>query len=128
MQRIASMKLSASPHLHLRQVQVSTALRTSLCLLAVLLASCATPATPAPIPTEPPTPVPTMTPTPPPFRIIAYATDAVIESLIPYDQLTHINYSFLTPKADGTFNPINNAWKLQQIVLTGHSKNVKVLI
>lgn len=70
----------------------------------------------------------TPTSTPPPFRIVAYATDAIIESLIPYDQLTHINYSFLTPNADGTFNPINNAWKLQQIVATGHARNVKVLI
>lgn len=69
-----------------------------------------------------------MTPTPPPFRIIAYATHAIIESLIPYDQLTHINYSFLTPNADGTFNPITNAWKLQQIVATAHTRNVQVLI
>lgn len=99
-----------------------------LILFAVLLTSCAAPATPAPIPTETATPSPTMTPTPPPFRIIAYATDAVIESIIPYDQLTHINYSFLTPNDDGTFNPINNAWKLQQIVATGHARNVKVLI
>ena len=119
MQRIASMKLSASP---------STALRISLCLLAVLVVACAAPATPAPTPTETPTPLPTMTPTPPPFRIIAYATDAVIDSIIPYGQLTHINYSFLTPIEDGTFNPINNAWKLQQIVATGHENNVKVLI
>jgi len=69
-----------------------------------------------------------MAPTPPPFRIIAYATDGIVEPIIPYDQLTHINYAFLTPKADGTFNPINNGWKLQQIVETGHTKNVKVLI
>ena len=100
----------------------------SLALLAVLLTSCAAPATPLPLPTETATPIPTMTPAPPPFRIIAYATDAVIESIIPYDKLTHINYSFLTPNDDGTFNPINNAWKLQQIVATGHSRNVKVLI
>ncbi len=105
-----------------------------LWLLAVLLTSCATPASPTlsqdetSAPTEHPTPLPTMTPTPHPFRIIAYATDAIIESIIPYDQLTHINYAFLTPNADGTFNPINNAWKLQQIVATGHAQNVKVLI
>jgi GH18 family chitinase len=69
-----------------------------------------------------------MTPAPPPFRIIAYATDGMIETLIPYDRLTHINYSFLTPKADGTFNPIVNGWKLKKIVETGHAKNVQVLI
>lgn len=108
---------------------------SSLCLLAVLLAACAAPATPPTVsedatsePMETTTPVPSMTPTPPPFRIIAYATDAVIDSIIPYSQLTHINYSFLTPLEDGTFNPINNAWKLQQIVATGHANNVKVLI
>jgi GH18 family chitinase len=69
-----------------------------------------------------------MTPIPTPFRIIAYATEGIIESLIPFDQLTHINYAFLTPKEDGTFNPILNSWKLKQIVGTAHAKNVKVLI
>ena len=69
-----------------------------------------------------------MTPAPPPFRIIAYATDGVIETLIPYDRLTHINYSFLTPNADGTFNPIVNGWKLKKIVETGDAKNIQVLI
>lgn len=97
-------------------------------LLAVFLASCSTPATPAPIQADPPTPQQNMTPAPPPFRIIAYATDGVIETLIPYDRLTHINYSFLTPEADGTFNPIVNGWKLKKIVETGHANNVKVLI
>ena len=91
-----------------------------LCLPVVLLVSCSTATVLAPLPT--------MTPTPPPFRIIAYATDRIVESLIPYDQLTHINFAFLTPKTDGTFNPINNGWKLEKIVETGHAKNVKVLI
>lgn len=69
-----------------------------------------------------------MTPAPPPFRIIAYATDSIIENLIPYDKLTHINYSFLTPKDDGTFNSIVNGWKLKKIVENGHKHNVRVLI
>ena len=71
-----------------------------------------------------------MTPTPPPtpFRIVAYATEGIVESLIPYDKLTHINYAFLTPQEDGTFNPLMTAGKLTQIVKTGHAKNVKVLI
>ncbi len=100
----------------------------SLCLLAVLLASCSAPATPS-MPTETSTPIPaTMTPAPPPFRIIAYATDGIIENLIPYEKLTHINYSFLTPKDDGTFNSINNGWKLKKIVENGHKHNVQVLI
>ena len=99
-----------------------------LSLLALVLAACAAPEPSTPFATEPLAPQPTMTPAPPPFRIIAYATDGVIETLIPYDRLTHINYSFLTPNADGTFNPIVNGWKLKKIVETGDAKNVQVLI
>jgi chitinase len=90
-------------------------------MLAFLLISCSAPTA---------TPAPTMTPTPapPPFRIVAYATEGIIEGLIPYEKLTHINYSFLTPKADGTFNTISNGWKLDNIVKNGHQENVKVLI
>jgi len=74
-------------------------------LLAVLLASCSAPAaaTATITPSSIPTVEPTATPATPPFRIIAYATDGIIESIIPYDKLTHINYAFLTPKDDGTF-------------------------
>ena len=90
-------------------------LRASLCLFAVFVASCSAPATPVNPPSETPAPATeaptvTVTPTPPSFRIVAYATDGIIEQLIPYDKLTHINYSFLTPKDDGTFNPIVNGW------------------
>jgi GH18 family chitinase len=71
-----------------------------------------------------------MTPSPAPssFIILAYATDGIIADVIPYDRLTHINYSFLTPKADGTFNPINNAWKLKQIVRAARTHKVRVSI
>ena len=84
----------------------------NLSLLTLLLTSC----------------VPSATPAPEPFRIVAYATEGIIESLIPYDKLTHINYSFLTPKADGTFNQINNGWKLKLIAENAHKQDVKVLI
>jgi len=96
----------------------------SLCLLIVLLASCSTPTSSVS------TATPTMTPAPAssPFIILAYATDGIIADLIPYDQLTHINYSFLTPKVDGTFNSLNNGWKLQQIVKTAHEHDVRVSI
>ena len=93
-----------------------------LSLLALLSASCAPSATPVNIPAL------TTTPVPESFHIVAYATDGIIESLIPYDKLTHINYSFLTPKADGTFNQINNSWKLKLIVENAHKHDVKVLI
>jgi chitinase len=101
-----------------------------LCVLALLLTSCSTAAFPTatPIPSETTTPLPTMTPISSPFKIIAYATDGVVESIIPYDQLTHINYAFLIPNTDGTFAPFSTGSKLAQIVAHGHSKNVKVMI
>ena len=99
-----------------------------LSLFAILLASCSTPATLTNAPAPQPTVTPTSTPVPSLFIILAYATDGIIADIIPYNQLTHINYSFLTPKADGTFNPINNSWKLKQIVATAHQHNVRVSI
>ena len=59
----------------------------SLCLLAVFLASCSAPATPVNPPSETPaaaTQASTVTPAPPSFRVVAYATDGIIEELIPY--------------------------------------------
>ncbi len=94
-----------------------------LCLLALSLTFC----TPQQIPSPSPSPTPSM-PEKKSFRIVAYATDAIIPALIPYGQLTHINYSFLIPNPDGTFAAINNAWKLEQIIATAHSKNVRVSI
>ncbi len=104
--------------------------RASLCLLTVLLASCSAPASPAPTVNEIPSVEPTMTPLPstPSFIILAYATDGIFADIIPFEQLTHINYAFLTPKADGTFNAINNGWKLKQIVRDAHEQDVRVSI
>ncbi len=101
-----------------------------LCLLAVLSTSCSASATPAPGPTATATPQPTMIPSPsaPSFIILAYATEGIFADIIPYDELTHINYAFLTPKADGTFNPIMNGWKLKQIVREASAHNVRVCI
>lgn len=96
-----------------------------LYLVAILVSACSAPGSPIS------GPEPTVTPSPSPasqFIILAYATDGIIADIIPYDKLTHINYSFLTPNADGTFNPIHNAWKLKQIVKDGHEHNVRVSI
>lgn len=103
---------------------------SGLGLIAILLAACSTSATPTPSIAVTSTSEPTVSPspTPSPFIILAYATEGIIAEIIPYDKLTHINYAFLTPKPDGTFNPITNGWKLKQIVSVGHTKNVKVLI
>lgn len=101
-------------------------------LFVVLLTACSTPATPisgTTIPAGPePTVIPSLTPPARPFIILAYTTDGIFADIIPYDKLTHINCSFLTPKADGTFSPINNGWKLKQIVQVGHEHKVKVSI
>ncbi|HLO17013.1 MAG TPA: glycosyl hydrolase family 18 protein [Anaerolineales bacterium] len=70
----------------------------------------------------------TLSPSPSRFIILAYATDSIIVDTIPYEALTNINYSFLTPKAEGTFNPLNNGWKLKQIAKTARQHNVSVNI
>jgi chitinase len=62
------------------------------------------------------------------FRVVAYATDAVIPALVPYDKLTHINFAFLLPNEDGTFRELLNSWKLGELVSLAHQQNVKVLI
>ena len=87
----------------------------TLCLFALSLTFCTPQNSPA-------------MPEKPSFRIVAYATDAIIISLIPYDQLTHINYSFLIPNSDGTFKTLNNSWKFEEIVTAAHEKNVRVSI
>ncbi len=89
----------------------------TLCLLTALLTSCSLMQKSALSPREDNS-----------FRIVAYATDAIIVDLIPYDKLTHINYSFLIPNPDGTFATLNNAWKLQSIVESAPSQNVRVSV
>ena len=62
------------------------------------------------------------------FRVIAYVTDAVVASLIPYDQLTHINYAFLIPNEDGTFQSLLNTWMIGELVSQAHQHDVSVLV
>lgn len=83
------------------------------------------PATPTPLPTLPPTPLPTP---PPPFRVIGYVTDEVIVETIPFAKVTHLNYAFVTPNNDGTFNGVLNGWKLKNVVEMAHAQNVQVLV
>ena len=47
---------------------------------------------------------------------------------IQYNKLTHINYSFVLPNANGSLQPVDQPGKLQQLVSLGHANNVKVLI
>jgi GH18 family chitinase len=61
------------------------------------------------------------------FRVVAYVTDAAVPAVIPYPELTHINYAFLIPNADGTFAQMNS-WMPGELVRLAHQQNVKVLI
>ena len=67
-------------------------------------------------------------PEPPPFRVLAYVTSSIVPETIPYDRLTHINYAFLIPNADGSFAPFANGWKLKKIVTDAHDAGVEVFI
>lgn len=98
-------------------------------LIANLLAACS-PEEPAAPTSQPlaadPTVEPPMTETQ--FRVIAYATASIVPEAIPYDRLTHINYSFLIPNGDGSFAHFGNSWKLVNIVDQAHERGVQVLI
>ncbi len=47
---------------------------------------------------------------------------------IQYGKLTHINYAFALPNANGTLQAVENPSKLSSLVSLGHSNNVKVSI
>jgi GH18 family chitinase len=64
----------------------------------------------------------------PSFRVIGYVTASVIVEQVPFDKLTHINYAFLIPNADGSFAPMANSWKLKFLAEQAHKNDVKVLI
>jgi GH18 family chitinase len=82
------------------------------------------------ISTPSPTPQALATVTPPAvsFRVIGYVTEAVDPQAIQYDKLTAINYAFLIPNPDGSFEPLSNPELLQTIVAQAHAAGVKVLI
>jgi chitinase len=92
----------------------------------LMLSGCSRGGTPALLEKEP-----TMTPEnlPSSFRIIGYAPewDTVVQE-IQFDKLTHINYAFLLPKPDGSFEDLEHPEKLKEIVTEAHKHGVKVLI
>ncbi len=95
--------------------------------LVLALAACAAPVPPpTALPTE--TPMPTPTPVASVFRVVGYVTDAVIVETVPFDLLTHINYAFLVPNDDGTFQPLANRWKIKKLIEQAHQHQVKVVI
>jgi GH18 family chitinase len=106
-----------------------------LAILLLALAGCAAPAPPAMVAKQPtPDPAaPQATATPEaaqtqPFRIIGYFSYGDVVAAVPFDKLTHINYAFLIPNEDGTFQPLINSWKLHDLVEQAHAHGVKVLI
>ena len=103
---------------------ICASLLLGACAVSVPFASPANTITPAPTGT----PMPTSTATPRLFRVIGYATDAMVIETIPFQQLTHINFAFLLPNADGTFAPLNNSWRIKALVDQSHANGVKVLI
>lgn len=99
-----------------------------LILLAPLLVSCARGAGPASTRNPAPETHTRFASVIEPFRIVAYATEGIAENQIPYAKLTHLNYSFLVPNADGSFKPIGNPTNLKKIVAACRSHNVHVSI
>ncbi|MBN2148858.1 MAG: hypothetical protein JW726_15835 [Anaerolineales bacterium] len=93
---------------------------------AILLGACTAPEPTRVTPS--PSPQPSPQPTQQPFRIIGYVTEGVFVDVISFEKLTHINYAFLIPNANGTFEPLANPWKLKQIVESAHAQGVQVLL
>jgi chitinase len=63
------------------------------------------------------------------FKSVGYMPSwAGSATSIQYNKLTHINYAFALPNADGSLRPIENTAKLSQIVQLGHQNNTKVLL
>jgi len=63
------------------------------------------------------------------FRIIGYAADwegPLNPAQLPH--LTHLNYAFLLPNADGSVRDLANPGLLEDLVRQAHEKNVQVLI
>ena len=64
------------------------------------------------------------------FKVIGYLPGRSIDtSKIPFQYLTHINFSFAIPAKDsGYLQPINNADKLRGLVEKAHRNNVQVFL
>ena len=63
------------------------------------------------------------------FKVIGYMPSwAGDVNTVQYSKLTHINYAFLLPNADGSIQGIDNPTKLQSLVANAHANGVKVMI
>jgi len=76
-----------------------------------------------------PTPAASGTAAPEGFRIVGYVGDVDgTVAQVQFDKLTHINYAFLIPRADGSVADLTNPWKLDELTARAHVTSVKVLI
>jgi GH18 family chitinase len=79
------------------------------------------------------TPTPTLftcnTPAPAGFRVVGYmpAWQGSVEE-IAFARLTHVNYAFALPTADGGLQPVQDLPKLRSLVTRAHENRVRVLI
>ncbi len=63
------------------------------------------------------------------FRIVGYVGDVDGNAgQVQFDKLTHVNYAFLIPNADGSVAELANPWKLDELTARAHAAGVKVLI
>ena len=64
------------------------------------------------------------------FKAVGYFPDWSGDKLdrIRFDIVTHINYAFAIPTADGTLRPLGNPRLARDLVAEAHKNNVKVLI
>ena len=63
-----------------------------------------------------------------PFKVVGYVTPAASIDAINFSLLTHINYSFLIPRANGTTRPFGAPNHLRAVVAEAKKHDVKVLI
>jgi chitinase len=90
--------------------------------LALVLIGCSVAVTPTASPS--PTPVARTQP----FKVVGYVTPAANIDAIDFSLLTHINYSFLIPRANGTTRPFGAPNHLRRVVAEAKKYDVKVLI
>lgn len=62
------------------------------------------------------------------FKIVGYVTQAATLSLIDFSRVTHINYAFLLPRANGTLRPFGAPRHLQRTIELAHEAGARVLI
>jgi|UniRef100_UPI0040490476 chitinase len=90
--------------------------------LALVLIGCSA----AVAPTVSPSPTPLARTQP--FKVVGYVTPAANIDEIDFSLLTHINYSFLIPRANGTTRPFGAPNHLRKVVAQAQKHDVKVLI